>query len=122
MTALSFLIVDDSKPVCMMVSAMLNERNVENVRAENGQVAIDILKADHDIDLVLLDWNMPVMTGPEFLEYNKENKITTIPIVMMTTENKPEYIKQALMLGASEYIMKPFTADILFNKIELVLE
>lgn len=116
------LIVDDSKPVCMMVGAMLKERSVEYVRAENGQVAIDLLKADKSIDLILLDWNMPVMTGPEFLEYNQKNNLVDIPIIMMTTENTSSYIKKALELGASEYMTKPFTVDILFDKIELVLE
>ena len=65
---------------------------------------------------------MPNMTGPEFLEKNLAEKVTPAPIVMMTTENKPDHIKKALQLGAVEYIMKPFTSDILFNKLELVFD
>ena len=114
------LIVDDSKAIYMMVNQMLTEAGHEGVWAEDGQKACDILGEDKDIQVVLLDWNMPVMNGPEFLEKNQSDKVTEAPIIMMTTENKPDYIKKALSLGAVEYIMKPFTADILFNKFELV--
>ena len=114
------LIVDDSKAIFMMVSQMLEDSGHIGVWAEDGQKAIDVIKEMPDIDIVLLDWNMPVMNGPEFLQKNLEDKFCNIPVIMMTTENKPAYIKEALSLGATEYIMKPFTSDILFNKIELV--
>ena len=55
-----------------------------------------------------------------YFDKNLDDNFTSVPIMMMTTENKPAYIKEALSLGASEYIMKPFTSDILFNKIDLV--
>lgn len=114
------LIVDDSKAIFMMVSQMLEEAGHEGLWAEDGQKAVDFLKENKDISVILLDWNMPVMNGPEFLQANLDNKFTESPIVMMTTENKPDFIKKALSLGAVEYIMKPFTADILFNKFELL--
>ena len=114
------LVVDDSKAIFMMVSQMLEEANHVAVWAEDGQKAIDVIKDTPDIELILLDWNMPVMNGPEFLQKNLDDGITQAPIMMMTTENKPAYIKEALSLGATEYIMKPFTSDILFNKIDLV--
>ncbi len=115
------LIVDDSKAIFMMVSQMLQEQNHESIWAEHGQDACQKLEGN-DIDLVLLDWNMPVMSGPEFLEKNQKDSVTSAPIVMMTTENKPEHITKALQLGAVEYIMKPFTSDILFDKLELVFD
>jgi two-component system chemotaxis response regulator CheY len=118
---MKIMIVDDSKAIYMMVSQMLNEQGHDAVWAEDGQDACDKLDKE-DVDLILLDWNMPNMDGPEFLEKNKAEGVTKAPIVMMTTENKPDYIKKALMLGAVEYIMKPFTSDILFNKIELALD
>ena len=114
------LIVDDSKAIFMMVSQMLEDAGHGAVWAEDGVKAFEQLVEHPDIDLILLDWNMPVMNGPEFLQKNLDEKLTTSPIMMMTTENKPTYIKEALSLGATEYIMKPFTSDILFNKIELV--
>ncbi|MFZ8933309.1 MAG: response regulator [Bacteriovoracaceae bacterium] len=114
------LIVDDSKAIYMMVSQMLTEANHDAIWAEDGSKAIEVIGANPDIELILLDWNMPVMNGPEFLQKNLDDNFTSVPIMMMTTENKPAYIKEALSLGATEYIMKPFTSDILFNKIDLV--
>ncbi len=116
------LVVDDSKAIYHMVSEMLSEENHEAVWAEDGVQAYNYLKENKDIELILLDWNMPNMNGPEFLEKVRNESLVDFPIVMMTTENKPTAIKTALELGASEYIMKPFTSDILFNKIELVSE
>lgn len=115
------MIVDDSKAIYMMVSQMLQEQGHEAVWAEDGVDACEKLSSS-DVDLILLDWNMPNMSGPEFLEKNKAEGVTKAPIVMMTTENKPDYIKKALQLGAVEYIMKPFTADILEDKLELVFD
>ncbi|EQC49574.1 chemotaxis protein CheY-like protein [Bacteriovorax sp. BSW11_IV] len=116
------LVVDDSKAIFMMVSQMLEEAEHKAVWAEDGRRAFECIAEHGDIDLILLDWNMPNMNGPEFLKKNMEDGIFKNPIIMMTTENKPDYIKRALELGAVEYIMKPFTSDILFNKMELVLD
>ena len=118
---MNILVVDDSKAIYMMVSQMLDEAGHTSVWAENGADAIDKIKSNK-IDAILLDWNMPVMTGPEFLEKNKTDSFTDAPILMMTTENKPDHIKKALSLGAVEYIMKPFTRDLLFDKLELVFD
>ena len=114
------LVVDDSKPIFMMVSQMLSDLGHEPHWAENGQDAKEKLSAAGDFELVLLDWNMPVMDGMQFLEANSAESFCNCPVVMMTTENKPEKIEEALGKGAVDYIMKPFTADILENKIEMV--
>lgn len=119
---MKILVVDDSKAIFMMVSQMLEEADHKAIWAEDGIAAFERIGEHSDIDLILLDWNMPNMSGPEFLEKNASEGIFKNPIIMMTTENKPDYIKKALELGAVEYIMKPFTSDILFNKIELVLD
>jgi len=113
------LIVDDSKPILMMVSDILKQLGHEPLTAENGQIAFEMLTGGDSIDLVLLDWNMPVMTGIEFLEKNKAESAFSTPVFMMTTEKSPEKIQRALENGASDYIMKPFTPDILQNKIEM---
>lgn len=118
---MNILVVDDSKAIYAMVSQMLSSGGHTSVWASDGKVAMDLLvKNDQKIDVILLDWNMPNMNGPEFLEANLKQKFTSAPIVMMTTENSPEYIKKALSLNAAEYIMKPFTSDILFNKLSLI--
>ncbi|OUR96376.1 hypothetical protein A9Q84_08465 [Halobacteriovorax marinus] len=114
------LIVDDSKAIFLMVSQMLEESGHTGVWAEDGQKAFEYLSGNNDIDVILLDWNMPNMNGPEFLEKNLTESFTETPVIMMTTENKPANIKKALSLGAVEYIMKPFTNDILNGKFELV--
>ena len=114
------LVVDDSRAIYAMVSKMLEEGGHTSVWAEDGLKAVEILGKDKTIELILLDWNMPNMNGPEFLEKNIKENLTTAPVMMMTTENSSTHIKKALSLNAQEYIMKTFTKDILFNKIELV--
>jgi len=106
----------------MMVSEILKELGHEPLTAKNGQIAFDMLTGGDQIDLVLLDWNMPVMTGIEFLQKNKAESAFSTPVFMMTTEKSPEKIQLALENGASDYIMKPFTPDILQNKIEMLQE
>ncbi len=118
---MNILIVDDSKAIFSMVSSMLESGGHKAFWAEDGLKARDFLKSgQQSIDVILLDWNMPNMNGPEFLEANISEKFTSAPIIMMTTENSPEFIKKALSLNAAEYIMKPFTSDILFNKLSLI--
>lgn len=115
------LLVDDSKAIAMAVGDMLRQEGYEVVRGIHGQDAIEKLQEEKNIDIILLDWNMPEMDGLEFLKYNIEHEVAKCPIIMMTTENKPEKIMLALDHGAVEYIMKPFTQDILVSKIESVL-
>ena len=117
---MKILIVDDSKAIFSMVSQMLQTGGHTSVWAEDGLKAIEKIKEDPGIELILLDWNMPNMNGLEFLEKNQSDHFTSVPIIMMTTENSPEFIRKALSLNASEYIMKPFTSDILLNKITLI--
>ena len=116
------LIVDDSNSIIMVVSQMLTEAGHEPLRAKDGQEAVELIESGKQVDLILLDWNMPNMTGLDFLKYNFEKNITSSPIVMMTTENKPDKIREALQFGAREYIIKPFTQDILISKIQNVLD
>lgn len=118
---MKILLVDDSNSQAIVVGQMLEQLGHFYVHANDGKHAIELIKKD-TFDLVLLDWNMPVMTGIEFLELNFESELIDCPIVMMTAENKPENIKRALQFGASEYIMKPFTQDILLSKIERVFD
>ncbi|MBF0362000.1 MAG: response regulator transcription factor [Oligoflexia bacterium] len=115
------LIIDDSKTVAQVIGVMLKEEQHSHLWAKNGQEAIDILKTETGIDVILLDWNMPIVDGPTFLKLNQDEKITTVPIIMLTTENKFQKMTQMMDMGASEYITKPFTKDILFSKIQMVL-
>ena len=115
------LIVDDSNAVSMMAKEMLKALGHEAERLKDAAECEEHLKKEK-YDLILLDWNMPKMQGIDFLELNQEKNITDAKIMMMTTENKPEFIVRALSTGACEYIMKPFTQDVLQSKIGQVFK
>ena len=119
---MKILIVDDSSLIQKMVTGMLAELGHECESAVNGRIAVDMLAAGNTYDLILLDWNMPELNGPGFLDEIKSKGLNKFPVVMMTTENSMEHIQTALGKGASEYIMKPFTPDILDEKIRYVFE
>lgn len=114
------LIVDDMKSVHSFVKNLLGKAEGLNVTSVfNGQEALQTLKAGNQFDLIFLDWEMPVMTGPETLLSFSQIKLST-PVIMMTTKNSADDIQNMLSLGASEYILKPFTVDILFDKMNFV--
>lgn len=115
------LFVDDSSMITKAVTQMLDKLGYGSESAIHGLDAIEKL-SQSDYDVVLLDWNMPEMTGIEFLESNMKNNHTKAAICMMTTEDDMEKIMRALEHGAVEYIMKPFTEDILGEKILAALE
>ena len=107
------LIVDDSRPMRMIVSRALRQsgRRAEVVEASDGADALAKLSTG-PVDLVLSDWNMPVMNGLEFLsEFRERDKMT--PFVFITTEWTPEQRALAKARGASALLDKPFTADLL---------
>lgn len=111
------LIVDDSKVVRMFVNKCLQDIGFENTRqAEDGQVALDRVNEKMP-DVVLLDWNMPVMDGLQFLiELRKLPEGGTPIVIFCTTENEMGKIQTAIGASANEYIMKPFDGEILKTK------
>ena len=116
---MNILIIDDSKFIRSHVKKILESLNHQVFEAEDGEKGVEALLKPNQFDLVLLDWNMPNLDGPGVLQ-EVEKKIHA-PIVMMTTESAPEKIRMALELGAKEYIMKPFTDDVLQEKIDYVI-
>jgi len=117
------LIVDDSQLIHSMYRLVLNRYNgCRIVDAMNGLEALDVLSRESDFDLILLDINMPVMNGIQFMEkLRKENIYRQIPIVVISTEGKEEDTLRALKLGAWGYIVKPFKPHMLYELIEKVL-
>ena len=114
------LIVDDTKMIHTFVKELLKGvGGIEFCDAFDGVQAIEILKRDSNFNLVLLDWEMPKMTGPECLQEIKSFGMQT-PVIMMTTKNAPADIARLLENGAAEYLLKPFTTDILTEKIAYV--
>ncbi|KAA5606957.1 response regulator [Roseospira marina] len=116
----SCLIVDDSKVIRMVAKKILQELNFETEEAEDGQGALDLCR-DRLPTAVLLDWNMPVMSGIEFLRELRALPGGDAPVVVFcTTENDIEHIQEAIEAGANEYIMKPFDSEILQAKFSQV--
>jgi two-component system, chemotaxis family, chemotaxis protein CheY len=115
------LVVEDSKIVRKMSTGMVRELGFSVDEAEDGLVAQDKVLGDMP-DLILLDWHMPNMNGIEFLTWlRSEAPNGDHPIVIFcTAETDMVHIQEALMAGANEYVMKPFDADILRSKLELL--
>lgn len=113
------LSIDDSRAVHAYLTQCLGQTDLKIEHAYSGEEGMGILAADANFDLILLDWEMPGLTGPEVLVKIKSIGVEA-PIIMLTSKNKVEDITAMLSFGASEYIMKPFTPDILLDKIEAV--
>jgi two-component system, chemotaxis family, chemotaxis protein CheY len=110
------LVVDDSRVVRKVARKILEELNFQISEAEDGQVALAACRSAMP-DAVLLDWNMPNMTGIEFLRALRQERGGEKPVVVFcTTESDVSFIKQALDAGANEYIMKPFDREIIESK------
>ena len=112
------LVVDDTKSVhAFLKSILAKAEGIHVTDVMNGAEAVELLKAKKHFDLILLDWEMPVLNGPDTFDQFKAMDVRT-PVIMMTTKNSPDDIASMLTAGVSEYMMKPFTVDILFEKIE----
>ena len=110
------LVVDDPKVIRMVARRILEELKFKVVEAADGQAAVTECEKDMP-DAVLLDWNMPVMDGIEFLEVLRTMRGGAEPVVVFcTTENDIEHIRKAMSTGANEYIMKPFDSEISQSK------
>ena len=114
------LVVDDSSVIRKIARRILEEMDFQVVEAEDGEKALDICKRGLP-DAILLDWNMPIMDGYEFLGNLRRMRGGDAPkVVFCTTENGMDHIARALDAGANEYIMKPFDKDIVAAKFQEV--
>lgn len=112
----SCLVVDDSRVVRKVARRIVEELGFSCEEAEDGQVAYDYC-ARQMPDAIILDWNMPIMSGIEFLERLRQMPGGNTPkVVLCTTENDMAHIQRAITAGANEYIMKPFDSDIVKSK------
>ena len=116
---MKILIVDDSSVMRKVIKAAADVLDLETLEAQDGYETLEILSAQYqEIDLILLDWNMPGMTGFEVLEEVKSNEdYKDIPVMMVTTEGHKSSIVAAVRAGADNYLVKPFTVDELESKI-----
>ncbi len=116
----SCLVVDDSKVIRMVARRILEDLSFEVSEAVDGKDALDAC-TNVMPDVILLDWNMPVMSGIEFLRALRRTNGGGEPVVVFcTTENDLDHIRTAMEAGADEYIMKPFDSDILEAKFSQV--
>lgn len=115
------LVIDDSRTMRRIISGVLRAQGFETVEAADGREALDVLESGARIDLACIDWNMPVMTGLEFVVAVRANRAwRDITLMMVTTESEHGQIVRALAAGAHEYLIKPFTADALHEKLRLL--
>lgn len=115
------LVIDDSRAVRLIVSNILRELGFDVVVAGHGQEGLERLHENSDICLALVDWNMPVMDGLEFIQaVRKVRAWDEVRLVMVTTETESEQVQRAITAGANEYVMKPFTTEVLVAKLSLL--
>jgi two-component system chemotaxis response regulator CheY len=120
---LKFLVVDDFSTMRRIVKNLLQELGYAKVEeADDGVTALPMLKAG-DFDFLITDWNMPSMPGLELLkQVRADPKLAKMPVLMVTAEAKREQIVEAAQAGVSGYIIKPFTAQTLSEKLAKILQ
>jgi two-component system chemotaxis response regulator CheY len=121
-TSLRFLVVDDFSTMRQLVRSFLNDLGYrEVVEADSGDHALPILKKGQ-IDFLVTDWNMPGMPGLELLKaVRSDPQLADLPVLLVTAEAKREQIVEAAQAGVNGYVVKPFTAQTLKEKIEKIL-
>ncbi|MDB5902026.1 MAG: chemotaxis protein CheY [Betaproteobacteria bacterium] len=122
-SSLRFLVVDDFSTMRRIVRNLLKELGYTNAEeAEDGAVALNRLKTEK-FDFVVSDWNMPNMTGIELLKcIRAEPALKSLPVLMITAEARKENIIEAAQAGANGYIVKPFTAATLDEKLAKIFK
>jgi two-component system chemotaxis response regulator CheY len=117
------LVVDDFATMRKIVRNILKQIGFEDiVEAEDGNAALQMIKNDK-IGLVVTDWNMPNMTGLDLLREIRQNSQTSnLPVLMVTAEGLKENVMEAVKAGVSNYVVKPFTAEVLQEKIETIFK
>lgn len=120
-TKMKILVVDDFATMRRIIKNILRQGGYKNiVEADDGTTALPKLRTD-TIDLVIADWNMPRMTGLDLLKAMRSDKaLKDIPFLMVTAEARKDNIIEAIQCGASSYLVKPFTVEMLSEKIDQI--
>jgi two-component system chemotaxis response regulator CheY len=118
-----FLVVDDFSTMRRIIKNFLNDLGYLNVQeADDGETALPILKAGK-VDFLITDWNMPGMTGLDLLKAVRGNPaLAQLPVLLLTAEAKREQIVEAAKAGVNGYVIKPFTAQTLKEKLDKILQ
>ena len=121
MSQMLALVVDDSRAMRMVLRRIVGGLGFDVVEAGNGQEALDAVDAGPVPDIALIDWNMPVMDGLEFVTTVRSRpELRGMTLMMVTTESEHGQIVRALAAGAHEYVIKPFTPDAIAEKLALL--
>ena len=115
------LVIDDDPAILLIIASILNGLDFEVTTASDGQKGLEQLSKSSPLDVVLVDWNMPVMNGLEFIKSVRSNPhCSNIPIIMVTTELEMSQLALTFDAGVSEYIMKPFSPVMIQEKLQMV--
>ncbi|MBU2631441.1 MAG: response regulator [Proteobacteria bacterium] len=122
-TSIKVLIIDDFATMRRILKNVLKQLGFKNlVEADDGTTAWEILEGQQ-IDLIIADWNMPKLTGFELLKKVRASDLhKSIPFLMVTAEAQKEQVLEAVHAGVSNYVVKPFTAEAIANKLEKILK
>lgn len=118
---MKIIVVDDFSTMRRIIRNILKQLGYNNIEeAEDGDVALDKLK-EADFEFVITDWNMPNMTGLDLLKAIRgEERLKDIKVLIVTAEAEKENVVQAAQAGVNDYVVKPFTADVLQQKIDRI--
>lgn len=121
-TSKKILIVDDFSTMRRIIRNMLRQLGYNNiVEAEDGAAAFDLLKRE-TVDFIISDWNMPNMTGLELLKAVRgDDNLKSLPVLLVTAEALKENVAEAVKAGGNNYVVKPFTAEVLKEKIDAIV-
>lgn len=115
------MIIDDSRAMRRILRQIVEPQGWQITEAGNGLEAWQFIQQHPDVALALVDWNMPEMNGLEFIKLVRANDtFAETRLVMVTTETEPAQMAKALMSGVDEFVMKPFTAESLLEKLALI--
>ncbi|QPJ62960.1 MAG: response regulator [Candidatus Nitronauta litoralis] len=115
------LVVDDSKAIRRILTQMLVSMGFEVSEAGDGKEAFQVVESSDLFEFALVDWNMPEMNGYELVcEIRKNSKYDNMRLMMVTTETEMSQVVKALEAGANEYVMKPFTKEMIQEKLTLM--
>lgn len=115
------LVIDDSRAMRSILRSLLSDLGYQVVEAANGREALQKLASEPGLSMAMVDWNMPEMNGFEFVQTVRKNKsYDGLRLIMCTTETEMSQVIRALEAGANEYVMKPFTKEIIREKLSML--
>jgi len=116
------MVVDDSRTIRLILTKMLSELGFEVCPAADGKEALEVVEREKGgFSAIMADWNMPEMNGLDLVKrLRSDPRLSSVPIMMITTETETHQVMAALEAGANEYVMKPFSRDIIADKLRLL--